>query len=79
MSTLKLNRLNSNKIDAKKANKIRGGVDCCCCGCNYEGTQGGSSSADNASANKDLGIRTRNQNAYLMWCPGVGWNWVTPS
>ncbi|MDR0436813.1 MAG: TIGR04149 family rSAM-modified RiPP [Bacteroidales bacterium] len=51
MKTLKLNKLNPNKISAEKANEIRGGAGNCGCGC-----AGPSGVCDNATANWNSGL-----------------------
>lgn len=78
MKKLKLNLLSQYALSEKEMHRVNGGtVECCSCGCNYENNQG-STSSDNANANKSGGLRSSNKEAYLMWCPGIGWSWVTP-
>lgn len=52
---LKLNQLAMSEIEDQKMNRLLGGQgDCsgsCACGCDYEGTPGGSSTSSNRSAN----------------------------
>jgi len=50
MKNLKLNQLAQQNLSNKEMNAIRGGKSCCC-GCNYAGTPGGSSTQANLSAN----------------------------
>jgi natural product precursor len=55
MKNMKLNALENQNLNNKEMNAVRGG-DGCCCGCNYQGQQGGSSTADNNSANTAGGL-----------------------
>lgn len=56
---IKLNELNASELDRNEKQKIRGGdlaLDCCGCGCCYEGDPGGSSSSDNTAENSSNGF-----------------------
>jgi natural product precursor len=61
MKILKLNKLSAQNLVDKQIGKIKGGGGaiingihfCCTCGCQYEGTPGGSSTAANCNANRN--------------------------
>jgi natural product precursor len=62
MKNLKLNTLANQNLNNREMNAVRGGgtTTPCCCGCLYEGTPGGSTSAANDAANDARGL----------WSPG---------
>lgn len=70
---LKLNALSEMMLKDKEMCFIMGGRFCSC-SCAYEGTPGGSSSANNKEANYNLGpdggYSTSGCNAYIMSGPG---------
>ena len=47
---LKLNKLSQAQLSGNEQNRLKGGTNCCICGCHYS-NQGGSSSTDNSNAN----------------------------
>jgi natural product precursor len=60
MNTLKLNKLSAQNLTDRQMGKIKGGSDCivlktCSCGC-QQANNGGSSIADNSSANCRSGL-----------------------
>jgi natural product precursor len=60
MKNMKLNALENQSLNNKEMNKVRGGGqgDPCCCGCNYAGTPGGSSTSANDNANTAGGLHS---------------------
>jgi natural product precursor len=64
MNKIKLNRLSDRRVAEMQMNMVRGGAaerKCpqgCCCGCLYEGTPGGSTTADNDAANDAKGLQS---------------------
>lgn len=55
---IKLNELNARELDRTEKQMVKGGeelpLDCCGCGCCYDGEPGGSSSQANMLANHEL-------------------------
>ena len=60
MKNLKLNTLANQNLNSKEMNAIKGGADCCCCGCMYQGQPGGSSTSANDSANDAKCLKSEN-------------------
>lgn len=59
MKSIKLNKLNMNKLSKEQMRVVSGGAaPQCSCGCCYV-NQGGSNSTDNLIANYDGGLQTR--------------------
>jgi natural product precursor len=72
MKKMKLNALENQSLNNKEMNAVRGG-DGCGCGCNYAGTEGGSSTSDNASANNAGGLTSPGYTApTLSWTSDSG-------
>lgn len=59
MKSLKLNKVNNNKLNDQQMNLVRGGGEgqCCGCGCAWA-DQGGSSIAANGNANSGAGVNS---------------------
>ncbi|MFW6369973.1 MAG: TIGR04149 family rSAM-modified RiPP [Bacteroidota bacterium] len=58
MKSLKLNRINRNKLNNQQLNMVRGGESQCCgCGCAWE-ANGGSSQAANGNENSINGLNS---------------------
>ncbi len=60
MKSIKLNKLNMNRLSREQLNAIKGGASGykCSCGCCYA-NQGGSNSTDNLIANYDYATTTK--------------------
>jgi natural product precursor len=74
MKKMKLNALESQSLNNKEMNAVRGGEpgDCCACGCNYA-NQGGSSTNDNARANAAGGLYSEGTSAIISCDDGKTW------
>jgi natural product precursor len=64
MKKSKLNKLSDQHLAERQMNMVRGGDGtdkycmCCCCACAYEGTPGGSTTANNYAANTARGLKS---------------------
>lgn len=56
--------LNLINLENTNMRVVKGRGDRCCCACAYEGTKGGSSTADNADANIAGGLVSPNSDCY---------------
>ncbi|MFZ5430205.1 MAG: TIGR04149 family rSAM-modified RiPP [Bacteroidota bacterium] len=59
LGRLKLNQLSKANLKKRELISLKGGF-LCSCACCYEGQPGGSSTGDNAVANSDNGLYSRN-------------------
>ncbi|MGM9674847.1 MAG: TIGR04149 family rSAM-modified RiPP [Bacteroidaceae bacterium] len=70
---LKLNALSAEGLRQKEMDAIIGGEFVCGCGCLFEGTPGGATTADNGEANKNSNLWSE-YNKYV-YDPETGWEY----